>query len=450
MNVQKAGTPSSSVPRWQATIAALSLVLLSVVVIFPLGGTLLALWGGVLAVASAWSLDAIGARDTHVVQGAVGMAVGLLGFAASVTLVGAAASGIRKLGVGRKTGAQAYGVPAVSTPNQPTSWWSKMLEHPWLSLGGFALFIDGCVVPFQASHVIGLPPEVLGGFIITGATLLFLFALVLSLRAYAYWMRMLWAGVRQSGFFAGLVTAGSLVAATIVLLVGHAFGQVASALSAQETTRALETCSSPADCSRRVFESALGEKSRNLAPLPAEQFTPEERSSFQRCVEELHRKDANGTSPRERAFWVARLITRDATKADDAVHSALLSVCLGSESLGNIVPYFIRSAQNAAKREWSRSRRFCPVVVEDPTWPVDRCIQDSIEQWNTTVWMEASAHDALCGLPAEERKVIEWYVWDGLSHAQIAAKLRISEPAARQRYSRARKMLQEKFYERCR
>jgi RNA polymerase sigma factor (sigma-70 family) len=63
--------------------------------------------------------------------------------------------------------------------------------------------------------------------------------------------------------------------------------------------------------------------------------------------------------------------------------------------------------------------------------------------------MEASANDALCGLSAEERKIIEWYVWDELSHAQIAAKLRIKESAARQKFSRARKVLQEKFSERC-
>jgi RNA polymerase sigma factor (sigma-70 family) len=245
------------------------------------------------------------------------------------------------------------------------------------------------------------------------------------------------------------VTAGSLVASGTVLLIGHAFGQVASAVSVPDTARRLEACSGSAACTGRVLQSALDGQSRRLNNVPAEQWTPEEKSSFDACVDEIHRKGNDGLSAREKAHWQALLITRNAMVADDVVHDAILAVCLSSHRIRDVVPYFTRSAQNAAKREWRRGRRSCPLVIEDPNWSPNLCIQENVEVWNETIWMEASANDALCGLSADERKIIEWYVWDGLSHAQIAAKLRITEPAARQKFSRARRVLQEKFTERC-
>lgn len=165
MSVQPTGAAASSVPRWQAVIAALSLALLSVVVLFPLGATLLAFWGGVLGVASAWSLDAVGVRGQPALEGAVAVAVALLGSAAAIALAGAVGSGIRKLGVGREAATNAYGRPPISAPTPPKRWSSQLFDHPWLALGGMALFVDGCVVPFQASRAIQMSPEVLGGFI---------------------------------------------------------------------------------------------------------------------------------------------------------------------------------------------------------------------------------------------------------------------------------------------
>ncbi|MDC3956926.1 sigma-70 family RNA polymerase sigma factor [Polyangium jinanense] len=458
MNTPQATAPTSSTPRWQAALAAVSLALLSVLVLLPLAVTLLALWAGVLGLASAWALDAIGARETHVVEGAVVIAASLLGLTGLVALIGAIVSVVRKLGSRGAPPRPAapppvgYYVPPIPPPKARSSWYRELFRHPWLSLGGVALFVDGCVVPFQASRVIRMPPVLLGGFILAGATLLFLFAAALSTRGWWLWMRSLWAGVRRSAFFAGLVTAGSLAVSVIALLIGNALGQVASALSAQEMARALETCSgSTTACSRQVVQGALGGKPRSLAPAPSGEITtPEVQASFDRCIEEIHQKDNQGRSLRSWAVLEAYRVLQNAAEAEDVVHEVMVSVCLISHRVAEIRPYFVRSVQNAAKDTWHRNRHFCPMVPDEPDWLPDACILPSIEQELILKATGKAAQDALCHLSGEERQVIELHVWDGLSHAEVARRLRISELAARKRYSRAREALEAKFYERCR
>lgn len=453
MNGQSAAGPSTSTPRWQAVMAALSLLSLTTLVLLPMAFLALGVWGLVLGVASAWSLDVVGVKGTSALKDAVAIAVALFGVAGAITAVEATVAGILKIDGWRKSRMTHNPQQRVAfhPPKRPTSWKSFLFEHPWYSLGAVSLIFDGCVAPFHASHAIHLPPALLGGFIVAGATLLFLFVVALGLRVSYSWMRSLWQGVRQSPFFAGLVTAGSLLASATVLLIGHAFVQAASGLYAPETARAIEACAGSADCTRRVLVDAIAGQPRAPASLPAAPYTAEERSSFDACVEEIHRKGSDGLSARQSAYWQAKFITKDELSADDVVHDAIMAVCLSTPRIRNVVPYFIRAVQNAAKREWRRGRRYCSLVIEEPNWSPNFCVQEnaSPEVWNETLWMEASANDALCGLAADDRKIIEWYVWDGLSHAQIAAKLRITEVAARQKFSRARRNLKDKFDERC-
>lgn len=452
MNGQQAGGTSASTPRWQASIAALSLVLLTAVVLLPMALLALGVWGLVLGVASAWSLDVVGVRGSSALKDAGGIAVALMGVAAVITMVEATVNGFVKLEGWRKSRMSGHAQPRVviPTPKGSTSWRAFLYEHPWFSLGGVALLVDGCVAPFHASKAIHLPPEILGGFILTGATLLFLFVVGYSLRASFHWMRSLWAGVRQSPFFAGLATAGSLVASATVLLIGHAFGQVASALSVPDTARALEACSGSADCSRRVLQSALGGQPRQAPSLPAGAYTPEQKESFERCVEEIYRQDDDGRSLRSWGLAEAWRFTQDRMESEDVVHDAIFSVCLVSHRVTEIRSYFIASVRNALRKEWDRSRRYCPLDIEDPKWLPDACIQESVEQRMIRAAVGQSAHDALCSLQADDRRIIEWHVWEGWSHAQIAIRLGISEDAAKQRYSRARRSLKGKFDERCR
>lgn len=431
-------------------MAALSLVLLTTVVLLPMAMLALGVWGLVLGVASAWSLDVVGVRGTSALKDAVAIAVALFGVAGAITVVEATIAGILKLDGWRKSRMAGQARVVVTPPKRPTSWKSFPFEHPWFSLGGVALLVDGCVAPFHASKAIHLPPELLGGFILAGATLLFLFVVGYSLRVSLYWMRSLWQGVRQSPFFAGLVTAGSVVASATVLLIGHAFVQVASALNVPQTTRALEACSGSADCSRRVLVDAIAGQPRAPASLPTGAYVPERPSSFDACVEEIYRQDNTGNSLRLWGVREAYRFTLNNEEAEDLVHGVIISVCLISDRVTEIRPYFVRSVQNAAKREWRRSRRFCSIGIDDPPTLPEACVLPTVEQVYIRAELANAVHDSLCSLTGDERLVIELYVWEGLSHRQIADRLGISEGTARQRYSRARQNFETEFAKRCR
>jgi RNA polymerase sigma factor (sigma-70 family) len=461
MNGTISADAASSVPRWQAALAGVSLSVLSVVVILPVAASILMLWALVLAVAGGGALDAIGAlRDRTAMADAGAITVTLLGMTGCVAAVGSISS---RLGGATTRSPAAPGIaappPGMPIPGHapPTPFARTMrarwyLRHPWLALGLFAFSVDGSLVPLQASHAIALPRPLLASQILTGAALLFLFATVLMFRGWWLGMRTLWAGVRRSSFFAGTVMTGSLIATLIALLLGHALNRAAGALPPDETARALQSCSgSVLDCSRELVHRATAGNGRQAASLPpAAAAYPEPPSSFDSCIETLHRPMTDGLSARDEAVRWVLLTLRDAYAAEDIVHSALISVCLGSEHIADLRPYFFKSVQNGIAHEARGRRRWCPLVPDEPHAPPEGCVIDSVLNGYIKAEMEASAYAALCSLSADERQVIQLHLWDNLSHADVARKLRCSEQAARQRYSRALRSLKDKFSERCR
>jgi RNA polymerase sigma-70 factor (ECF subfamily) len=284
--------------------------------------------------------------------------------------------------------------------------------------------------------------------------LLFLFAVALTARAWWYGMRTLWSGVRRSAFFAGMVTAGSTLATVVTLVLGMAVAQAASALSAQETARALETCSGSAgDCTQKLLQSAVGPKPRQLAPAPGGNGfapPPEPPPGFDECVEELYRPDANGKIARAEAVGLAFRYTNDFAAAEDIVEDTIIDVCFQGDRIVNVRPYFIQSVKYAAARETRRRGRLCPLEPNEPPPFPEPCFQEGpiVDLIRLERRMKA-IEDAICELDADQRKVIVLHVRDGLSHAEIARRLRISEAAARQRYSRAVQALRSKFDQRC-
>lgn len=450
--------PSTPVPQWQTVLAGLSLAMLSVVVLSPIATTVLSFWALVLGVASAWTLEVIGARPDPVLRESVEVAIALLGMTGLVALTGAAVAGVKKLGSrnGSNRAAPApsiyYSPPIPTTPKRPSAA-QQLVRHPWLSFGGLVLFVDGCVVPAHASRAVRFPPAILGGFVLAGAALLFLFAAALTARAWWYGMRTLWGGVRRSAFFAGMVTAGSTLATVVTLVLGMAVAQAASALSAQETARALETCSGSAgDCTQKLLQSAVGPKPRQLAPAPGGNGLappPEPPPGFDECVEELHRPDAAGKITRNEAVALAYSYTRDFASAEDIVEDAIIDVCFQGDRIVNVRPYFIQSVKNAAARETRQSRRFCPLEPNDPPPFPEPCFQEGpiLDLIRLERRMKA-IEEALCELDGDQRKVVVLRL-QGLSHAEIARRLRISEATARQRHSRAVQALRSKFDQRC-
>jgi RNA polymerase sigma factor (sigma-70 family) len=166
----------------------------------------------------------------------------------------------------------------------------------------------------------------------------------------------------------------------------------------------------------------------------------------------MHRAGPDGASPRDQAIEIARRITRDQSAAEDVVQAMLLSVCLRNERrpIRELRPYLIQAVVYAAQRESRRSRRYCPLDLDDPSWLPDACIDDRLPTGMIEAELEASAYNALCSLPADQRRLIELHLWDDLSHREIARRLGCTELAARQRYHRAVGALKSKFSEQCR
>ena len=220
LNKPAAAPPPPPSTRWQSALAALSLAVASIVVALPIGASALLLWAAVLALAGAGTLKALGALDPASVLYGVALSAFLLGSAGVVSAV----NGLGALMTRRRPR------PPQGLPPKPGSSW--MLRHPWLSLFAFALLIDGGMAPLEAAHVISLPGPVIAAGIVTGASLLVLFAAVASVRLWWLCVRGLGTASRRSSFVAGVVTTGSLLVTVAALFLGRAASQSVTARSA--------------------------------------------------------------------------------------------------------------------------------------------------------------------------------------------------------------------------
>jgi RNA polymerase sigma factor (sigma-70 family) len=431
------GAPSDAGSRLQGALAAVSLALLSLCVALPVAAAVLALLAAVLWAGAAATLAQVGALDRMILGDAVVFAGVLLGGTLLAAAVGAVTIRRRPALPGMPQG-----------PVRPArSAWT--LRHPWISSALIALFIDACLVPARLAGLGIVPGSVLGAGILAGAALIWIFAAYGVMRAWWFGLRTLWAGSRRSAFFAGAVTAGSFGVTLAALLLGQGLARTAEFLSAP---RELPACSgSLLSCSGDLLRSSYAAGARRL-PAPEEIAEPDPPPGTARCFEEMHRAGPDGTSARDAALDVARRITRDPSAAEDVVQAMLLSVCLRNERrpVQDLRPYLIRAVAYAAQKESRRSRRYCPLEPDDPTWLPDACVDDRLPPGMIEAELEASAYNALCALPADQRRLIELHLRDGLSHGDIARRLRCSEPAARQRYHRALVALKERFFEQCR
>lgn len=432
--------PQPRSPRQHVILAAISLAIISMVVVGPIVLALLLVWGAALALASAGTLNWVGALDDRSVQDAAVVVSVLLSSATLLAVVEKADARLRR---------PRPGTPATSAHPSRLPW---IARHPWLYTAALALIIDCGLVPLDGAHVIDLPSTVLAVGVLTGGALLVLFAAYWMLSAWWFGIRTLFSSARRSSFFAGAVTAGCLVTTLIALLIGNALTHTAKAFASVAPTSPPPTCAGESliGCSRKVLaETSAAAGPRDLAPVGGA-WIPEAPPSFHRCIEELHRAPPGGKSARDDGLEQALRITQDQSNAEDVVHATMIAVCLGSERIAEVRPYFIRSIRNTALRGIRRSRRFCPLAPEEPTPEPAGCIAESLLFSAVQERMEASAYAALCDLSAGERTVIELYLWEDLSHAEVAHRLRCSEAAARQRYSRAMKALREQFQQRCR
>lgn len=120
--------------------------------------------------------------------------------------------------------------------------------------------------------------------------------------------------------------------------------------------------------------------------------------------------------------------------ANDVVHDAMIAVCMGFRNVRNLEAYFVTAVQNAARK--AREGQWRPGLC-----PVARCPAPDAD-----VRLEhlEFARAVMCKLTPEEASLLELYA-DGARYRELAERLQITEPTARQRVKRIRERLRQQY-----
>ncbi|MFG3709649.1 RNA polymerase sigma factor [Micromonospora sp. NPDC047730] len=109
---------------------------------------------------------------------------------------------------------------------------------------------------------------------------------------------------------------------------------------------------------------------------------------------------------------------------------------------GSVLPWLLVVASNAVRTEWRSARRWAALLRR---LPVDRqAADDPAEEIAQRLDDERRMRAILAAarrLPRAEREAVALCLWSGVSYANAAAALGVSEVAVRSRVSRARKRL---------
>ncbi len=97
-------------------------------------------------------------------------------------------------------------------------------------------------------------------------------------------------------------------------------------------------------------------------------------------------------------------------------------------------------------QQWLRHTRDCRDHRKDEPWPDHSSVIQELGQAGSATTPSAAAVrteerqrvlEVIQTLSPADRELLEWRLWEGFSHAEVAVVLRIDEDAARQRYYRA-------------
>ena len=139
-----------------------------------------------------------------------------------------------------------------------------------------------------------------------------------------------------------------------------------------------------------------------------------------------------------RLFRLALALGRgDETLAYDAAQSALLTAAAkvkavaSEEHLWNWLARATR--QYLGKDRRKKQRHPQPISLED--------LHGATEGVAAETALENSVDAALLALEPEDRQVVEWFYFDGLSHKEIAARLQMTDKAVSNRLEHARAKL---------
>ena len=111
--------------------------------------------------------------------------------------------------------------------------------------------------------------------------------------------------------------------------------------------------------------------------------------------------------------------------------AAKLKAVAGEEHLWNWLARAARQYMSKDRREHQRHPP--PASLEDLPCPVEGVATETA--------LETSLDTALLALEPEDRQVLEWFYFDGLSHKEIALRLEATAKAVSSRLERARAKL---------
>ncbi len=143
---------------------------------------------------------------------------------------------------------------------------------------------------------------------------------------------------------------------------------------------------------------------------------------------------------RQGLFAMALSITRDADRAEDAVHEAFARLCAGrKQPRGDVVPYVFAAVRNAAIDQ-VRRHRLPPMAVS--------IYEDAVAADPAVEAVEAERRallrEAVEALPARQRQAVILRVYAGLTFEQMAETLGEPLPTVASRYRRALARLRDR------
>lgn len=177
------------------------------------------------------------------------------------------------------------------------------------------------------------------------------------------------------------------------------------------TPRRKESAASPADDARaRQISAALAKGDED---------------AFNQLYDRYHR----------RLFRLALALGHgDETLAYDTAQSALLTAASKLktvESEEHLWNWLARAARQYMSKDRRKQQRHPPPASLD-------ALHCSVESAATESELESNLDTALLSLDPEDRQVVEWFYFDGLSHKDIAARLEATPEAVSSRLERAR------------
>jgi RNA polymerase sigma factor (sigma-70 family) len=313
---------------------------------------------------------------------------------------------------------------------------------PWKPLVGlvtaYVLLIWLAVVP-DLSGAVDVP-DVVTTFVLLGADALVSYVfpcmlLALLVRGSAHLWRLgsaSSAAAQRIGVAAACLALACLTLGAGVAAVDVEPRSVREALAELETSLEVDGV----EGERRTYAAlslGLGSGSGSASDLaPA----PEARSAFDDCAESLAGSQASADPVIERAM--ISLIRDGVGKADaeDLAMDALLSVCSkhAKQRLEDVVTYYWKTLRNKATRSWHRRQREL-TGWEDDLFTASQGIYADEQLSPDEALLVKAVKDQL---DPEQWLVLHLRHEQGMSYAEIAKSLDMSEAAARQRAKRAR------------